>query len=235
VQRRGRSFACSLLDSAARCQCADHSLGIGAFVRVALLIAAISIAWAIGNGIGGELRMLASSEVRYAIDATVVAALIIYIILMAVPFCPGIEVGLALIALMGREIVPLVYMATVTALLLSFAAGRFVDPLRLIDILALLRLRRAQILLQHITQLSADRRLQLLAGGDRPGAMRFLLRHRYAVVAVALNTPGNLVIGDGGGIALVAGFSRLFSFRGFALTVALAVAPVPLLLLLAGP
>jgi hypothetical protein len=64
--------------------------------------------------------------------------------------------------------------------------------------------------------------------------VRFLVRHRYLAVAIALNMPGNLMIGDGGGIALAAGFSRLFSLSWFALTVAVAVAPVPIVVLLAG-
>jgi hypothetical protein len=59
-----------------------------------------------------------------------------------------------------------------------------------------------------------------------------LLKHRHVAVALALNTPGNIVLGDGGGIVMAAGFSRLFSLPGFAVTVMLAVAPVPLAILL---
>jgi hypothetical protein len=42
------------------------------------------------------------------------------------------------------------------------------------------------------------------------------------------------VIGGGGGISLLAGMSRLFRFSGFALTLAVAVAPVPLFIVLYG-
>jgi hypothetical protein len=47
---------------------------------------------------------------------------------------------------------------------------------------------------------------------------------------VLINLPGNMLVGGGGGIALVAGMTRLFSWPAFLLTVAVAVAPVPLLI-----
>jgi hypothetical protein len=215
--------------------CGEKPSAIGGLLKFASLIALVAIASGIGNGIVGNLRVPASPEIQSAIDATVVAILIVYIVLMALPFCPGIEIGLALIALMGRDIVPLVYLATIAALMLAFLAGRLVPARMLIEVLELLRLRRARDLLQRIAPLDTDGRLQFLSGRDRPRAVRFVLRHRYVALAIALNTPGNLVLGDGGGIALAAGVSRLFSVPGFALTVALAVAPIPALLLFAGP
>jgi len=51
---------------------------------------------------------------------------------------------------------------------------------------------------------------------------------------VALNIPGNYVIGGGGGIALIAGVSRVYSIPGFLLTILLAVAPVPLAVVVFG-
>jgi hypothetical protein len=59
-----------------------------------------------------------------------------------------------------------------------------------------------------------------------------VLKYRYFTLAIALNTPGNILLGDGGGIALLAGFSRLFSVPAFALTIMVAVSPVPLVILL---
>jgi hypothetical protein len=51
---------------------------------------------------------------------------------------------------------------------------------------------------------------------------------------VALNVPGNAVIGGGGGIALLAGMSGLVTFPRFLATVSLAALPVPLFVVLAG-
>jgi hypothetical protein len=52
------------------------------------------------------------------------------------------------------------------------------------------------------------------------------------VLAVLFNLPGNTIIGDGGGIALIAGMSRLFPFPKFVFLVCVAITPVPLLFLL---
>ena len=61
-----------------------------------------------------------------------------------------------------------------------------------------------------------------------------LVRHRHLALAGALNLPGNFLIGGGGGIALIAGVSKLYSVTGFVLTSAIAVAPVPLAVYLLG-
>jgi hypothetical protein len=62
----------------------------------------------------------------------------------------------------------------------------------------------------------------------------FLIRHRYIALAVLVNLPGNILIGGGGGISLIAGASRLFSLPGFLTTIALAVSPLPLAILFFG-
>ncbi len=51
---------------------------------------------------------------------------------------------------------------------------------------------------------------------------------------MALNIPGNTLIGGGGGISLAAGMSRLFRVWRFLLVLAIAVAPVPLIIVLTG-
>ncbi len=60
------------------------------------------------------------------------------------------------------------------------------------------------------------------------------MRYRYLALAVALNVPGNYLIGGGGGIALFAGVTRLYSIPGFLLTIIVAVAPVPLAVMMFG-
>jgi len=44
---------------------------------------------------------------------------------------------------------------------------------------------------------------------------------------LVLNLPGNSLVGGGGGIAFIAGLSGMFSYIGFILAIAIAVAPVP--------
>lgn len=64
--------------------------------------------------------------------------------------------------------------------------------------------------------------------------MPILLRHRFLALAVALDLPGNAVIGGVGGICMVAGFSRLFALPSYALTLAISVSPVLLAILITG-
>jgi hypothetical protein len=205
---------------------------IGGLVKLAVLVALIAIAWRARDGVLGVLGASQSSVLSHE---TIAAAILVYAALMVLPFCPGIEVGLALIVLVGPEIVPLVYLATVAALVLAFLIGRFVPPRTVIEALGLLRLSRARELLLRIEPLEAEQRLRFLLSADRPRVLRWLLAHRYVAVAIALNAPGNLALGDGGGIALAAGFSRIFSLRLFAVTVAVAVSPIPLAVLLLQP
>jgi hypothetical protein len=179
-----------------------------------------------------DFRLLPSTEPL--LHRMLMIAIGVYIFLMALPFCPGIEIGLGMIMLLGAPIVPLVYGATVLALVLAFVIGRFVPAWLIIYAFDFLRLHRARDLLRRLEPLDERQRLALLQGASSSRLAHGLLKHRYVAVAIALNTPGNIVLGDGGGIALAAGFSRLFSLPAFALTVMLAVAPVPLAILLTG-
>ena len=198
-----------------------------------LMIAALAIV----GGRAGEwvmaqldFRVIPSTEPM--LHRMLMAAIAVYVVLMVLPFCPGIEIGLGLIMLFGAQIVPLVYGATVCALLLAFVIGRFLPPRMIIHALEAVRLHRAGNVLRRLEPLDEAGRLALLQGSSASRLTRSLLKHRYAAVALALNTPGNIVLGDGGGIALAAGFSRLFSLPGFTITVMLAVAPLPVAILL---
>lgn len=155
----------------------------------------------------------------------------VYIAAAAMPFVPGAEIGLALMALLGAGVVPLVYVSMVAALTLSFVIGRLVPARRLAGAFAGLGLTRAAALVGEWDSLDAQARLRQLSARAPTRLVPFLLRHRYVLLALALNLPGNTVIGGGGGIALAAGLSGLFRPSAFLATVGLAVAPVPLLFL----
>jgi hypothetical protein len=155
-----------------------------------------------------------------------------YVVLMALPFMPGIEVGLMLMAMLGVEGIVLVYLCTVLALSLSFLAGRLLPPRLVAGALGRLNLHRGRQLVTDLEPLSPEERLRFLTRSAPSRIVPSLLRHRYLVLAVLFNVPGNAIIGDGGGIALIAGMSRLFPFPKFVLLVCLAITPVPLLFLL---
>ena len=157
-----------------------------------------------------------------------------YILLMAVPFMPGIEIGLALLVLLGGEGALLVYMSTVASLSLSYGLGRLMPVHSISHILAWLHFTRGAEMVRQIEVKSPTERLELLYQRVPGRIMPFVLRHRFIAVAVLLNTPGNALIGGGGGIGMVLGMSRLIPFYQYLLTMALAVAPVPLIFYLSG-
>ena len=68
---------------------------------------------------------------------------------------------------------------------------------------------------------------------DDHAVLARILRHRCCALGVLFNTPGNSLIGGGGGIAIATGASRLLGFPHFLATVVIAVAPVPAAILIA--
>lgn len=152
-----------------------------------------------------------------------------YIVLMAIPFMPGVEIGITMIVFFGSSICFLIYICTVFALTLSYLAGRLV-PARFWEIaFKFLGMNRAQKLVQQIAPLPADARFALLAEKAPQQIIPFLLRHRFIALAVMINLPGNILIGGGGGIGLIAGATGIFPFWKYLLTIAVAVSPVPLI------
>jgi len=163
-----------------------------------------------------------------------IAGVLFYAVLMAIPFVPGVEISLALLATFGPRIAPAIYIATVIALALSCLIGRQV-PLGLMgSMFGALGLERARALVLRLVPLTAEQRFGLLLELAPARIVPTLLRHRYITLMVALNIPGNAVVGGGGGIALLAGMSGLFTLPRFTLAVALAALPVPLFIMLAG-
>ena len=154
---------------------------------------------------------------------------IAYVLLLAVPFVPGVELGLLMMVVFGRDGVIAAYLATVGGLCLAYAAAwllpnrmttRWMSRLGLSD--------AAEDPGATIHGLMANSKVT----GKLAGKVRtFLGNHRYLTLATCLNLPGNSVLGGGGGIALLCGLSGQFHWRGFIPTIVLATAPIPLLVL----
>ena len=154
----------------------------------------------------------------------------LYAMLLSLPFIPGFELGLLLMLTMGDTGIVVVYLASVVGLNLSFAMGRWM-PRDWTD--ALLGSARAKAqtnpVCRHLNHLleKAGRRTSSCSVMPAIGH-----RHRYLLLAILFNLPGNTLLGGGGGIALMSGMNRGLSWIGFLLTVAVATAPIPLLALL---
>ena len=168
--------------------------------------------------------------------AAIVAALLLgSALLIAVPFVPGIEIGIALLLLRGAEMAPFVYLATLGGLLTAYLAGRLVPLPALQRLFEDLRLARAAALVTEVAPLSPTGRLELLRRRLPARLAPALLRWRYPLLALLINLPGNAVLGGGGGLCLVAGLSGLFRPGATVLTLALAVLPLPVGFWLLGP
>ncbi len=166
------------------------------------------------------------------VDRVVLVGVILYIALMATPFLPGIELGLALMIMLGPKGVVVTYICTLVALTISFGLGRLIPAHSLVSFLSWLHLTRASALLSSFNAIPPEERLQYLAERSAERAAPTLMRHRYLILALLLNLPGNALIGGGGGIAMTAGMSRLYSFPLYFLLISVAVLPGPVLIIL---
>ena len=163
-----------------------------------------------------------------------VVGIVVYTALMAIPFVPGMEISLGLLAVFGPRVAMAVYVATVAALCLSCLIGKILPVSLLATLFGSLGLQRAKGLVQSLEPLSAELRLATLINHAPKRIVPMLLKHRYIAIIVALNVPGNAIIGGGGGIALLAGMSGLFTMPRFFASVSLAALPVPLFVMLTG-
>jgi hypothetical protein len=144
--------------------------------------------------------------------AALVAASVMYALVLAVPFVPSVEIGLLIMVVFGKWGALAAYLATLLGLNLGFATGRFLAP----------RWSAGPPGLPERLNAVAER----VRGHLPAGAMPAL------ALAALLNVPGNTALGGGGGIAMFFGATRILSWPAFALTAGLTTAMVPLLFLL---
>lgn len=203
-------------------------------LRVAILVAVLLLATWGAHLIRDALDLQIRPDNEQQVHRAIMLGALAYIGLLALPFVPGAEIGIAMLAAFGPAIAPLVYMATIASMMLAYTLGRFLPIGALERLLFLLRMRRAAALVARAAPLSREERLALLLDGQSGRVLNLALRHRYIALALAVNTPGNSIIGGGGGIMMMAGLSGIFSPLVTLLTIAIAVSPVPLAVLFLG-
>ena len=182
-------------------------------------------------GIRDALALLVTLRGDVGVLALVLLA-VAYAVALAVPFVPGMVLGLLIMLALGTAGVVVAYAATLIGLSLAYTVSR-VLPARLI--LAHLTSAEPALLRQDMpvampAMISASR----LGRGAPPRWLALLSAHRYLELAVSLNLPANAVVGGGGGgggIALLCGMSGQFARWAYLLTIAIATSPVPILML----
>lgn len=202
--------------------------------RLAIVLAIIILLNFAGTWLGQQINFQLFPRHESMLQGALLIALLLYILLMATPFMPGLEVGMAVMFLFGSKSALLVYFCTIMALSISYTVGRYF-PLRIVhQLLKWLCLEKTSELVIELEPLTQQERLEYLSGKAPSRITPFLLKHRFVTIAVLLNLPGNALIGGGGGIGLVVGMSRLVPFHTYVLVMAIAVSPVPLCIYLQG-
>ncbi|MDK9556971.1 hypothetical protein QQF73_04980 [Marinobacter sp. M216] len=207
---------------------------VAGLVKLACLVAIVVVGNLLTRGIVDGLDMTIRPTTEPMLHRIIMTSMAAYILLMAIPFVPGVEIGLALMMILGPKIVPLVYGCTLIALTLAFLVGRLLPEATITRFLRDVRLVKAAGFLESFQGLDADQRLARLMEKSPRRLVPWLLRHRYLTLMLAINLPGNVVLGGGGGLALMAGMSKLFSFHRYLLMLAVAISPIPLLLMVFG-
>lgn len=204
------------------------------FLRFAVLVAFLLIATWGAHLIREALNLQIRPDNEQQVHRAIMMGAVAYVGLLALPFVPGAEIGLAMLAAFGAGIAPLIYVCTVASMMLAYTVGRFLPIGALKRLLRTLRMRRAADMVARAAPLSREERLEMLLDGQPKRALSLALRYRYIAMALAVNTPGNSIIGGGGGIMMMAGLSGIFSPLATLVTIALAVSPVPLAVMFLG-
>ena len=200
----------------------------GGVLRLVLLVVVLA-----------ALHRLASAGLgRLDLDAlpgpTIPAATVLYALLLSLPAVPAAEIGLALLAMYGAPLALPVWLASVGGLTLAYTVGRLVPPRTTARWLVRLHLPRAAKALLRMEPLAPRERAEMLIEGAPRWVPRWLLRRRYVALALLIALPGNIVLGGGGGLALMAGLSGLYRPAKFVAAAAAATAPIPLTVLMVG-
>ena len=203
-------------------------------LRIVTVLVIIILLNVVGTWIGHQINFQLFPRHESMLQSMLLIALLLYILLMATPFMPGIELGLAVMMLIGSKSALLIYLCTLIALSISYTIGRYF-PLAIVRrFLKWLYLEKASELVSQLEPLDQHKRLEFLNRKTPTKIAPFLLKHRFVTLAVVLNLPGNALIGGGGGIGLVIGMSKLITFYQYFLVMAVAILPVPLCIYLQG-
>jgi hypothetical protein len=174
------------------------------------------------------------NDYGWAMPGLLALVLVIYAVLIAIPFVPGVEIGLSVLAAGGADIAPLVWLATTCGLTLAYMVGCTVPLGWLRRVLLDLHLTGAAQLVARFEALPPKGRVAFVQTLLPKKYCGWIVKYRYINLAVLINIPGNSVIGGGGGIALISGLSGMFRAPLAVLTILIATAPVPLAIWLFG-
>ena len=126
---------------------------LGVAWKLTLLVGLLVAASYAGDRVMGQLTSYLTPSTEPALHRVIMTAVTVYVLLMMLPFVPGVEIGLGMMVMFGPKIAPLVYGATVLALVLAFLVGRLVPQRTVVEVFETLHLKRAGRLLRQLETL----------------------------------------------------------------------------------
>jgi len=199
--------------------------------KLLFLLIIVLLLSGVGNWIGHQLNIQVWPHSAQQIDVAITILFLAYVVCMILPFMPAIELGLILLMMLDIKGIIFLYSLTIIALSISFWLGRLVPIRWLLGLFDFLHFDRASKLFNEMSQSDDKKRLDILIYNAPKHIIPVMLKHRYWVVAIALNMPGNALIGGGGGIGMISGMSRILNYPSYFLTVLIAVIPLPLIMI----
>jgi hypothetical protein len=163
-----------------------------------LLLAIVIVALATSDDL---YQMVAVGTDELLTTENLILISLLYACCLAIPFMPGVELGLLIMFVLGLQRVVAAYTATLVRLTTAFLVGR----------------------------LAFNNAFRTVSSEKMKRLLEALKTRPYLLIALLLNLSGNWVLGGDGGVSLMARMSWSVSFQRFVLTVALAVAPIPML------
>ena len=203
-------------------------------IKILLLITVVVLLNSGGGWLAHQINFQLYPRHEPYLHLVILGSFGLYILLMTLPFMPGIEIGLTLMLFLGSKGVILVYCCTLIALSISFLIGQRIPLQKFAKFLGWLHLKKARDLILEMEPLTPSERVAILHKKAPARIVPHLLNHRYLAIALLLNLPCNAVIGGGGGIGLIVGMSGLITYTRYLLTIAVSISPVPIVIFLKG-
>jgi hypothetical protein len=204
------------------------------YIKILLLIAVIVLLNSGGGWLAHQINFQLYPRHEPYLHLVILGSFGLYILLMTLPFMPGIEIGLTLMLFLGSKGVILVYCCTLIALSISFLIGQRIPLQKFANFLGWLHLKKVRDLILEMEPLPPGERIAILHKKAPARIVPHLLKHRYLTIALLLNLPCNAVIGGGGGIGMIVGMSGLITYTRYLLTIAVSISPVPIAIFLKG-
>jgi hypothetical protein len=196
------------------------------YLRVLILLALSGciLCWYIWHPQMASLREWVASLKYHWSSAGLLFGGLVYAILLSLPFVPGAELGLMVMMFFGKEGVLFIYFCTVAGLNLAYLTGYLLNGRNLtMSLNTQFFNKQGGEWMDDILHRSLFGRTLLQHIGPR------IMKHRYLILAILFNLPGNVVFGGGGGIAMLSGMSQMVNWQRYFMTVLLATSPVPIL------